>query len=82
MRKDLAEPGRRDVGDGGQAVLDLPRLLADDEQVVLTEQCVDLVDAAGGGVLDRQEGQVRLAGQQRGGCLPEGTVAVEDPSIP
>ena len=75
MGHDPAQRGQRDVGRGGQAVVDLPGLLAHDRQLVLAQQRVDLVDAARRGVLDRQHGQVAVAGQQRGGRLAEGAVA-------
>ena len=59
----------------GQAVVDLPGFLTGDKQVVLAQQGIDLVDAAGRGVLDGQDGQIHLARQQRAGGLAECAVA-------
>ena len=69
--QDPAQRAQRDVPDRGQAVVDLPGLLAHDEQLVLAQQSVDLVDAAGRRVLDGQDGEIHLAREQRRGHLAQ-----------
>jgi hypothetical protein len=59
----------------GQAVVDLPGFLTGDKQVVLAQQGIDLVDAAGRGVLDGEDGEIYLARQQRADGLAECAVA-------
>ena len=58
MREDPLHRRQRDVGQPTQAEVDLDGLLAHDVQVLLAQHVVDLVDAAGGGALDVEEGQV------------------------
>ena len=72
MGDDLADLAEAGPAEGQQAVVDLDDLLADDRQVPTEEQVVDLVEAAGGRVLDRQEPEVGFTAADRGGDLGEG----------
>src|SRR5207253_2740179 len=66
LGEDAAQRGERDRPGRGEAVLDPPGLLADDEHGVVAEERVDLVDAPGGGVLDGDDGDVGLVGEKGG----------------
>ena len=61
MRDDLGELVERDTGEAEEAVVDREHDLADEVQAVAEEQVVGLVDAAGLGVVHRDEAEVDLA---------------------
>ena len=71
----------RAPGSAEQAVLDVADLLGGDGEAPLGQQVVGLVDAAGGGVLDRQQGAVGGAALHRLGGGAEGLEPLEQHAL-
>ena len=77
MRQHLPQVLDARPGQAQQAVLDGADHLGGDRDTALGEQIVGDVDAAGGGVLDRQQGEVGVTPLHRLDCLAERLVAGE-----
>ena len=77
MRMDAEHGVERGPGRTEQAVLDLEHFLADDGQVEAEQQVVDLVDRAGGAVLDREDRALRIAPLHRVEGLAERPIRLE-----